>query len=196
MNPHLSWYVARSAGLVAWALVSASVVWGLLVSTRSLSKRPGRGWVLDLHRFLGALGVVFTAVHVTALVADSYVHFGAADVLVPFASGWRPAAVAYGVVAAYLLVAVEVTSLLQRRLRHRVWRAVHMLSFPLWVLATVHLFAAGADAGSPAVRYANLGTAATVLGLVVFRLGLPRRRRPHRAERPARTSRPPLAPEA
>ena len=192
---NLSWYVARSAGLVAWALVSASVIWGLLVSTRSLSTRPGRGWVLDLHRFLGAVGVVFTAVHVAALAADSYVQFGVADLLVPFASEWRPAAVAYGVVAAYLLVAVEITSLLQRRLRRRVWRAVHLLSFPLWVLATVHLFAAGSDAGSPAVRYANLGTAATVLGLVVFRLALPRRRRPHRAERPVRSSRPPLVPE-
>ena len=195
MNPQLSWYVARAAGLVAWALVSASVIWGLLVSTRSLSKRPGRGWVLDLHRFLGALGVVFTVVHVVALVADSYVDFDAADVLVPFASAWRPAAVAYGVVAAYLLVAVEVTSLLQRRLGRRVWRVVHLLSFPLWVLATVHLFAAGADAASPVVRYVNLGTAATVLGLVVFRLALPRRRA-GRAERPARTSRAPLVPES
>ena len=195
MNAQASWYVARSSGLVAWALVSASVVWGLLVSTRSMSKRPGRGWVLDLHRFLGALGVVLTAVHVAALVADSYVHFGVADVLLPFASGWRPVAVAYGVVAAYLLVAVEVTSLLQRRLHRRVWRAVHLLSFPLWVLATVHLFTAGADAGSPAVRYAAVATTATVLGLVVFRLALPRRRA-RGAERPARTSRPPLVPEA
>lgn len=192
MNAHLAWYVARASGLVAWAVVSASVVWGLLVSTRSWSKRPGRGWVLDLHRFLGALAVVFTAVHVAALVADSYVHLGAADVLVPFASGWRPAAVAWGVVAAYLLVAVEATSLLQRRLPRRVWRAVHLLSFPLWVLATAHLFTAGADAASPAVRYANVVTAATVLGLVVFRLALPRRRHAPRAERPARTSRPPL----
>lgn len=186
----LSWYVARSTGLVAWALVSMSVMWGLLVSTRSLAKRPGRGWVLDLHRFLGALAVVFTTVHVAALVADTYVHFGVADVLVPFASSWRRSAVAYGVVAAYLLVAIEVTSLLQRRMPRKVWRGVHLASFPLWVLATVHLFTAGADAGSPAVRYANVAVAATVLGLVVFRLALPRR---HRAERPVRTSRPPLA---
>lgn len=152
---NLSCYAARSAGLVAWALVSASVICGLLVSTKSWSKRPGRGWVLDLHWFLGGLDVVFSAVHVPAFVADSYVHFGVAEVLVPFASGWRPTALAYRVVAAYLLVAVEVTSLLQRGLRRRLRRAVHHLSFPLWVLATVHLFAAGADGLAR-----DLGTAA------------------------------------
>lgn len=176
MTSHLAWYVARATGVVAWALVTTSVVWGLLVSTRSWAKRPGRGWVLDLHRFLGALSVVFTGVHAVALVADSYVHFGVADVLVPFASAWRTAAVAYGVVALYLLAAVQATSWLQRRVPRRVWRGVHLLSFPLWVLATAHLFAAGADAGSPAMRYAAVAASATVLGLVAFRLLLPRRR--------------------
>lgn len=190
MNPHLSWYVTRASGIVGWALVTLSVVWGLLVSTRSLAKRPGRGWVLDLHRFLGALGLVFTAVHVGAIVADTYVHFGVADVLVPFAARWRPAAVAYGIVALYLLLAVEVTSRLQRRLPRRLWRRTHYLSFPLWILVTVHLLTAGADAARPWLRYAVLGAATAVLGLVVFRLALPRRVRPaHTAERPRQPAR-------
>jgi len=197
VNPHLAWYVARASGIVSWALVTLSVVWGLLVSTRSLAKRPGRGWVLDLHRFLGAFGLVFTAVHVGAIVADSYVHFGVADVLVPFASRWRPAAVAYGIVALYLILAVEITSRLQRRLPRRVWRGVHYLSFPLWVLVTVHLFTAGADSASPWLRYAALGAAATVTGLVVFRLALPRRPRPRprpERKRPCPTTTPSPAP--
>ena len=183
MTAHLAWYVARASGIVSWALVTLSVVWGLLVSTRSLAKRPGRGWVLDLHRFLGALGIVFTGVHVGAIVADTYVHFGVADVLVPFASRWRPDAVAYGIVALYLLLAVELTSRLQRRLPRRLWRGTHYLSFPLWVLVTVHLLTAGTDAGSPWLRYAALGAATTVLGLVVFRLALPRKPRPRPRER-------------
>ena len=62
-------------------------------------------WVLDLHRFLGGLATVFVCVHVAAVVFDSYVAFGLADVLVPLASSWHPVAVAWGVVALYLLLA-------------------------------------------------------------------------------------------
>ena len=57
---------------------------------------------------LGGLAVMFTAIHLAALVADSYVHFGLADLTVPFASSWQPGAVALGVVAMWLLLAVEV----------------------------------------------------------------------------------------
>ena len=46
----------------------------------------------------------------------------ALDLLVPGASQWRPTAVAWGVIALYLLLAVEVTSLLKRRVPTRLWR--------------------------------------------------------------------------
>ena len=72
-----------------------------------------------MHRFLGGAAVTFTGLHVAGLVADSYVHFGVADVLVPGASSWRPGAVAPGVVSLYLLAAVELTSLFMRRSRRR-----------------------------------------------------------------------------
>ena len=81
------------------------------MSTRVLGPKPRAAWMTDLHRFLGGLATVFTAVHVGALLFDRYVGFGVGDVLVPLHSSYRPVAVAWGVVALYLLVAVEVTSL-------------------------------------------------------------------------------------
>src|SRR4051812_12429811 len=134
----ISWYIARSAGLMAWALLTASVLWGLAMSTKAkaFGHRPRPNWMLDLHRYLGGLAAVFTTVHVLTIIADSYVHFGLADILVPLASGWRPLAVAWGVVAMYLLLAVELTSLARKQLPKRVWRAVHFASFPLFLSAT------------------------------------------------------------
>jgi hypothetical protein len=142
---HATWYAARSAGIVAWVLLAASVLWGLALSTGVLGRRPRRAWLLDLHRFLGAAGIVFTAVHVVAIVADTYVHFGVADVLVPFASAWHPVAVAWGIIGVWLVAVVEATSLLRNRVPERLWRAVHYLSFPVFVLVTVHGLAAGTD---------------------------------------------------
>src|SRR3954452_15418400 len=137
MTTHLWWYTARGAGIVAWVLATGAVVLGLLLSGR-FGRRPKPAWLLDLHRFMGGLVVVFLGVHLAALVADSTVQFGLSDLAVPMASAWRPGAVAWGVVAAWLLIAVELTSLAQRRLPRRLWHAVHLSSFVVFGASTVH----------------------------------------------------------
>jgi DMSO/TMAO reductase YedYZ heme-binding membrane subunit len=150
--------------------VSASVLWGLALSSRALGTRPRPAWLLDLHRFLGGLAVVFTGVHIVAIVSDTYVHFGIVDVLVPFASSWNPMAVAFGVVALYFLVAVELTSLLRRSIPKRIWKRVHFLSFPLFVLTTTHLLTAGTDSGNSVLRLAVLGVIIAVGALTAVRV--------------------------
>lgn len=192
MNQQVWWYVARASGIVAWGLVTASVVLGLWLSARVTRQRPKPAWTLDLHRFVGGLAVVFTGVHLAGLVADSYVDFGVRDLLVPFASGWKPGAVALGVVGVYLLVAIEVTSLFMRRIPRRWWRGVHLTSYGLFVLATAHFLFAGSDADSPVLQWTVLGATALVAFLTVARvLGVGRRDGP----RPTRaTTQPPASP--
>jgi DMSO/TMAO reductase YedYZ heme-binding membrane subunit len=163
------WYSARAGGIVAWVLLSASVIWGLSMSTKLRPPRVRPAWMLDLHRFLGGLAVIFTVVHVASIMLDSYVHFGLAEVLVPLASSWRPLAVALGVVGAYLLVAVELTSLARRHLSNRLWRRVHVLSLPLFGLASLHFLAAGSDAGS-FMTLVVLGTGSIVAILTARRI--------------------------
>jgi hypothetical protein len=96
MNEQLWWYLSRASGLVAWGLAMTSVVWGTALATRALGGRPKAPWLLDLHRHLGGLTVAFVGLHLGALAADSYVHFGWADLFVPWASSWRSTAVAWG----------------------------------------------------------------------------------------------------
>ncbi|HVT76049.1 MAG TPA: ferric reductase-like transmembrane domain-containing protein [Acidimicrobiales bacterium] len=170
MNPQAWWYLARATGIVAWGLLSASVIWGLLLSTRLVRKRSAPKWLLDLHRFLGGLSVVFLGLHLATIVADSYVHFGRADILVPFASHWKPVPVALGVLAFYCSLAVEATSLLMKRLPRRLWRRVHMASFGGFVLATSHGFTAGADHRNLVLFGAYATAAAVVAFLTVYRV--------------------------
>ena len=170
MNKQLWWYVARSGGIVAWALLAGSVLWGLALSTKVLRGRPRPNWILDLHRFLGGLALLFTGIHVAGLVLDSYVHFGLTEVLVPFASTWHPVAVAWGVIALYLLVAVELTSLARKRISKRAWRLTHYLSFPLFLLTTVHALSAGADRSTLLLRWRVIVVSAVITGLTFVRL--------------------------
>ena len=163
MNEQLWWYLTRASGIVAWALLTAAVLLGLVVRTKVGASAAKPPWWLDLHRFLGGLASIFTGVHLATLVADSYVEFTLVDLLVPGASDWEPGSVALGVVSLWLLAAVEATSLLQKRLPRRAWRWVHLSSYPLFWLATFHFLAAGTDAGSrPAVMAIMLASAAVL----------------------------------
>ncbi len=166
----LWWYSARSGGLVAWALLTASVLWGLVLSAKLRSPRVRPAWTLDLHRYLGGLATTFVAVHVGSIILDSYTHFGLGDVLVPFASRWHPVAVAWGIVGLYLLLAVELTSLARRSLSRRLWRRVHMLAFPLWAMATIHFATVGTDATTVLARLAMIVATGGVCALTAVRV--------------------------
>jgi DMSO/TMAO reductase YedYZ heme-binding membrane subunit len=89
-----------------------------------------------------------------------------------------------GVVALYLLVAIEITSWLKRRLPRRLWHTVHLGSLPLFVFASVHGFAAGADNRNLLVQWIALTGSLMVLFLLLFRILAPRRaRRPRPSAR-------------
>jgi len=169
MSSHFWWYVARAGGLVAWGLVVASCAWGLLHALRTFGRRPSPAWMLSTHRYLGALAIVFVGVHVGAILVDSYVQFSLTDVFVPLVSTWHPVAVAWGIVGMYVLVAIEVTSLLRARLSPRTWRGVHVLSYVLLALVTIHLLTAGTDAGDllPTTSAVLIGVA-TVFGAAML----------------------------
>ena len=188
MNEALWWHVARATGIVAWALSALAVLWGLALSTRLLGKRPAPGWLLDLHRHLGGLTLTFTGIHVAALLLDSYIEFSLFDVLVPFLSEWRPGAVAWGVAAFYLLLAVQITSLLRTRVGLKWWRRAHLLSVPLYLAATVHLLTAGSDAGGIALKAAAFTSLAAVAFFTLVRLLSPRKSGAARTRRPQTAS--------
>jgi hypothetical protein len=71
MSGTLPWYVARASGLVAWALLAGSVVWGLLMTSKIMRRRLTNSWLLDLHRWLGGLALVFTGIHVAAILMEA-----------------------------------------------------------------------------------------------------------------------------
>jgi DMSO/TMAO reductase YedYZ heme-binding membrane subunit len=169
-NNHIWWYVARSGGIVAWVLLAISMFWGLALSSRFLGKRPKPNWMLDLHRFVGGLATIFTVVHVVGLMLDTYINFSFANVLVPFNGTYHPVAVAWGIIAMYFLLAVEITSLLRKKLSKRAWRLTHFLSFPLFALATFHLLWVGSDRTTPAMRVAVMVGVVAVCSAATMRV--------------------------
>jgi DMSO/TMAO reductase YedYZ heme-binding membrane subunit len=187
---NVAWNVARFAGLVAWIELTISVISGVLVAWARPFRRDQLETLRALHPYLGGLATIFVGVHVGAIVADNYMHFGLADVLVPFASHWRPAAVAWGIVGVYLMAAVMLTSLVRKWRPRSVWRAVHQSSYPLFLVSTLHLVTAGTDARSTLVTGALIAGATVTLAITAGRL-VPGRRTQRRRSLPSVPAAPP-----
>jgi predicted ferric reductase len=147
MSPAV-WYFARSAGIVAYLLLSSSVLLGVALAGKAQLSWP-RFAVEDLHRFLAILTGVFIVLHGATLLLDTVVPTGLVQVLVPFTSSYRPFGVGLGVCAAELVLAVGVTTWLRPQLPHRVWRTLHYLALPAWLLASLHGILSGTDRFDP-----------------------------------------------
>lgn len=168
----LTWYVARSGGIVAWCLLALSLTLGLLLAGRMLGRKTSPAWILSVHRFLGGVSVLFTVV---AIMLDDFVDFGFVDVLVPWAATWKPTPVAWGIIAMYLAIAVEASSFAMKRLPRKLWRAIHWSSAPLFGLATLHGYQSGTDAGRGFII--AIVVAMTILAIIrIIRVTLARRR--------------------
>jgi DMSO/TMAO reductase YedYZ heme-binding membrane subunit len=188
VNPQLWWFLARASGVLAWATAAAAVIWGLSVTSKPLGRKPSPAWTLDLHRHLGALTMVFLGIHLAALVGDSFMEWTVADLAVPYATSWKPGPVAWGIIAGWFLLAVQVSSLLMRRLPRRWWRRIHLTSYLVLATATVHFLAAGTDADNPFVLFVIGGTSGVVVVLTGWRL-LQERRKASQRSTPERSPR-------
>jgi len=170
MNPHFWWYLTRASGIIAWLMLTASVIWGIVLSTKAFANRRRPAWLLDLHRWLGGLTVSFVAIHIAALVADSYSHFGIKELTVPYATTWKPGAIALGIIAMYFLVAVELTSLAMKKLPKKFWRGVHMTSYGVFLLTSLHAAFAGTDRNTWLYQGTALASIIAVAWATMYRI--------------------------
>jgi methionine sulfoxide reductase heme-binding subunit len=163
------WYAARGAGVVAYLLVTATVLLGVTLAGRRVRVLP-RFALEEVHRYLGLLTGVFLAIHVGGVLLDTVVPFSLTQIVIPFTAGYRPLWTGLGVVALELLAALAITNRLRGRLPYRVWRTLHVGSFAVWGLATVHGVLSGTDRDTAWGRLLFAGAAAAVVAAVCVRL--------------------------
>lgn len=178
MSDQIFWYLSRSSGLVSWLAAAGAILVGTMIPSRLLGRKPTIPWLTDLHRMLAALASVFLLLHMGTLWFDEFVALRFDDLLIPWVAevpGLSRTSLALGVIGAWLMAAVELTSLVRERLPERLWRSIHLTSYLILALGTVHAVLAGSDITNPVI--ASIGTSAltAVLLATVVRL---RRRRP------------------
>ena len=170
----LIWYLARGAGIAAFAALSVATAAGAVTARRSDAIQR-RVLTQYLHRAAALTGVLLLMLHLTAVLLDSYAHVGLLGAVLPLASQYRPFAVALGVLATYLLVAVTVSGLLRASFASsaravRAWRGIHLASYGAWALSAGHFLTAGTDAGQWWARLVLLAGVGIVAAGVIVRL--------------------------
>lgn len=167
------WVLARASGLLAYWLLTASVLAGLVLKARPFGTTPRPAVVTDLHRFLALLGLGALCLHGLALLLDTVVPISLADLLVPGIAPYRPLATALGVVAAELMLVVYVSFSLRKRIGTRAWRRLHWATYLIFALATVHGLAAGTDSGTTWVLGLYGAATGAVLAATAWRILVP-----------------------
>jgi hypothetical protein len=171
LGPSAYWYLARSTGVVALILLTASVVLGILGSVRfSATPRWPRFAIDALHRDTSLLVIAVIVVHVITSVLDAFAPISLIDGVLPFRSPYRPLWLGLGALSFDLLIALVITSLARRRLGYRSWRAIHWLAYASWPVAVLHGLGTGSDVKSAWLLSLTVVCVAAVLWAVALRL--------------------------
>ncbi|HTE85610.1 MAG TPA: ferric reductase-like transmembrane domain-containing protein [Dehalococcoidia bacterium] len=166
---HAFWYLSRAAGLTAYLLLALSVCLGLLVRTRIMDWLAARWRWFDLHQFTALLALAFVLLHVFSLLGDHYIGFTMDQLLIPFASPYRTVSVAGGVIALYLMLVVVATFWVRRLIGYRAWRAIHYVTFTLFILSLLHGLFSGSDTGELWTTALYWGSGMLVGALTIWR---------------------------
>jgi sulfoxide reductase heme-binding subunit YedZ len=169
MNKTLLWYTTRGAGAVVLLLFSATVVLGLLTSSRFQTRGWPRFATAALHRDISLLALIFLVLHIVTAVVDPFTHLGLTAALVPFGSYYRTFWLGLGTIAFELMVAIVATSLLRHLIGVRVWRAVHWLAYLSWPVAVLHGIGTGTDASTTWMIGVTVVSVGAVLAALAWR---------------------------
>ena len=166
MSNQIWWNLTRASANIAMVLILLTVFWGVLLATRVLKPNDRPAWLRDIHTWMGGLALIFTIIHMLTLIADSYVTFTFVSVLVPYASSWKPLPVSMGILGFYILAAVQITSLMMRKMSRKNWRRIHLLSYIQFVLVMAHTLTSGSDVGK--AWYSGITVAISMVGAAIF----------------------------
>ena len=175
------WYMARAGGVLSYILLWLATCWGIMMSSKIIKGLVDVPVAYALHEYLPILGVVFAALHALVLLGDSYIAFKPWQILVPFASPYKPFWTGLGVLAFYLSIALIASFYVRKRIGQKTWRALHYTSYLAFLIALLHGVMAGSDSGTTTMRALYLVTGATSIFLLLYRLLA-------YAPRPARTA--------
>lgn len=169
-GPSAYWYLTRSSGAVALILLTLALVFGV-VDLRRWSTQTWPRFVVDaLHRNVSLLALAFLCLHILTAVLDTFAPISLLNAVIPFTGSYRPFWLGLGALSFDLMLAVILTSLLRRRLGHKIWRATHWFAYASWPIALLHGLGTGSDVKSTWLLVLSVGCLVAAIVAVLIRV--------------------------
>ena len=174
-----SWYIGRASGIFAFIMLTLVTCFGLLLSSRFITKLFLPATIYDTHRFLSFMALIAVFVHATSFLFDDFFRLSLGEALVPFLleREYRSAlgfdigkTVGIGSVAFYFLILLVLTSEFRSKMSPKLWRATHYTSFVAYLLFIGHGIMSGSDSTEWWMQSIYAVSAISVFGLILFRV--------------------------
>lgn len=170
-DPKIYWYLSRATAIVGFIFLSLSMFWGLLMTAKMAKQWPGVAVANDMHKFLSLFGIGIGLFHAFILLGDKYIGFSVVKLLIPFANPtYRPTWVGLGQIALYMWAILIASFLVRRKIGHKLWRALHILTFFMYAGVLLHGIFSGTDTGTVMMDAIYWGSGGIILFLTFYRI--------------------------
>lgn len=132
--------IARLAALIAYALMVATIVLGIVLRLRFMQRAVNRATFYGAHMTLALSALIFGTIHGLTFLYQPVWQMGARELTVPFMGGVQRIPVGFGILGTELAIAVGCSVWLQRRTGYHRWLRFHQLAYVAFVLIWLHVF--------------------------------------------------------
>ena len=169
------WFLSRASGVTAYVLFWASMMMGLLMSTKTTRLWSTGSTFMAMHEFTSILGLLFAGFHALILLGDAFIQTDVVQILTPFLmdfgkDGAQSIWVGFGQLGFYALALILLSFYVRQRISYGVWRWLHFGTFVAYMLVTVHGMLVGSDSQTTFMLSVYAFTNASILFLTLYRV--------------------------
>lgn len=132
--------IARMAAIIAYTLMVATVVLGVVLRMRYFQNTVKRPTIYGAHMILALSAVIFGGIHGLTFLYQPIWHIGVGELVIPFTGGVQRMPVGFGVLGTELAIAVACSLWLQQRLGYHRWLRAHQYAYVAFALLWLHVF--------------------------------------------------------
>jgi predicted ferric reductase len=170
-SPKVYWYLSRATAFVALSVLWLSMALGLGMTNRMARLWPGAPAAFAIHEYVSLLGLAFALFHALILLGDHYINFTVAQIFMPFSTvDYRPIWVGVGQIGFYIWLIVALSFYIRSKIGQKTWRAIHYLSFAMYMMGLLHGLFSGTDTTATWAQWYYWVSGGSLLFLLMHRI--------------------------
>jgi methionine sulfoxide reductase heme-binding subunit len=166
-----TWTLIRVSGILAYLFLFAGMSLGILYSFPQW-KGSIKASLMKSHTFANNAGTLLALLHAVILIIDIYMPFQWSELLIPFSAAHKPLWNGLGTLAAYGLLLLIFTTDIRNKMKRKVWRVIHLLSYPIFIMVLLHGIFTGTDTANVWIKDMYLYSTSILVLLTLIRFGM------------------------